>query len=70
MSYKYYYVNKNPQSTGEHEVHNDTCEHLPEKENRMFLGVYDNCKDAVNEAKKYYSNVDGCFYCCYPCNKK
>ena len=28
-----YYVNKNAQSNGDHEVHNKTCSYLPEAEN-------------------------------------
>jgi len=46
-----YYVNKNAQPTGEHEVHKDDCSFLPDSENRIYLGYFDNCKDAVNEAK-------------------
>lgn len=32
--------------------------------NRIFLGYFANGKEAVREAKKHYSNVDGCFFCC------
>lgn len=59
-----YFVNKNSQNDGTHEVHNESCYRLPELANRIFLGSFNNGKQAVNEAKKYYSNVDGCFYCC------
>lgn len=59
-----YYVNKNAQSTGEHEIHKSTCFKLPNAENRLYLGEFDNSYDAKEEAKKYYSNADGCFYCC------
>ncbi|RJP61089.1 MAG: hypothetical protein C4539_20410 [Ignavibacteriales bacterium] len=65
-----YYVNKNDQSTGEHEVHKDGCTYLPEEQNRKYLGVYSNCQDAIKEAKKDYYNVDGCYYCCYECHKR
>lgn len=65
-----YYVNKNAQSTGEHEVHTSSCYYLPSESNRIYLGSFDNCSDAVREAKKYFSNVDGCRYCCSPCHKK
>lgn len=60
----FYYVNKNAQSTGEHEVHTLGCKYLPSDGNRIYLGVFTNSKDAIREAKKYYSNVDGCFFCC------
>ena len=64
----YYYVNENAQSTGEHEVHKSDCSFLPDASNRKYLGTFDSCQDAVREAKKYYSTVDGCYYCCKPCN--
>lgn len=38
--------------------------YLPSVENRIFLGYFTNGKEAVREAKKHYSNVDGCFFCC------
>ena len=63
-----YYVNKNAQSSGDHEVHVSTCSHLPDADNRKYLGTYDNCQDAVTEAKKTDSSADGCYYCCKPCN--
>ena len=59
-----YYVNKIAQSTGEHEVHALSCRFLPSLENRIYLGSFANGIEAVKEAKKYYSNVDGCFFCC------
>ncbi|MCX9895359.1 hypothetical protein LAD77_25195 [Klebsiella pneumoniae] len=34
----YYYVNKNAQSNGDHEVHVSSCARLPAVENRLFLG--------------------------------
>lgn len=65
-----YYVNKNAQSNGDHEVHVASCYHLPDVANRIYLGEYNSCQPAVAEAKKYYSQVDGCFYCCSPCHKQ
>lgn len=65
-----YYVNKLAQATGEHEVHKDPCWYLPIPEHRLKLGLFHNCHEAVAEAKKYYTNVDGCYYCCINCHKK
>lgn len=50
--YRYYYVNTNAQSNGDHEVHKDGCSHMPGVLNRKFLGSFTNCRDAVIEAKK------------------
>ena len=65
-----YYVNKNAQSTGEHEVHKSGCSYMPDSSNRRHLGDFTNCDDAVKEAKKIYDNVDGCYYCCNPCHTR
>ncbi len=63
-----YYVNKNAQSNGDHEVHTQNCSYLPIMENRIYLGEFTNCKDAVKEAKKYYTQTNGCFFCCKDCH--
>ena len=49
---KAYYVNKNSQAKGDHEVHTSDCYYLPKVENKMYLGYFSNCRDAVWEAKK------------------
>lgn len=53
-----YYVNKNAQENGDHEVHELSCTFIPESENRRFLGEYKSCAPAVREAKKYYTQVN------------
>lgn len=63
-----YYVNKNAQSNGDHEVHKEGCSYLPKVENRIYLGIFSNCKGAVKEAKKYYAQVDGCKHCSSECH--
>ena len=63
-----YYVNKNPQSNGDHEVHKENCTYLPSVENRQYLGVFPTCHGAVQEAKKYYPQSNGCYYCSNECH--
>lgn len=63
-----YLINKNAQYNGDHEVHNETCNHLPNLENRKYLGNFSNCRDAVDEAKKLDSDADGCYWCCNECH--
>ena len=67
---KKYYVNKNAQKNGDHEVHTLDCSYLPKPENRQYLGTFSSCHRAVEEAKKYYSNSDGCAYCCSECHNR
>jgi hypothetical protein len=63
-----YVVNKNAQPNGDHEVHKEGCSRLPFKENRLCLGSFRSCEPAVCEARKYYPQADGCFYCLKDCH--
>ena len=66
----HYFINKHAQETGEHEVHREDCTWLPEDENRLYLGMFNNCIDPVKKSSHYYPMVDGCYYCCRPCHKR
>lgn len=59
-----FYVNKNAQPNGDHEVHRSSCAWLPDVTNRIYLGDFSTAQAAVREARKYYAQVDGCYYCC------
>lgn len=63
-----YYVNKNSQANGDHEVHRPGCTWMPDIENRIYLGEFATCCGAVIKAKKYYSQSNGCYYCSYACH--
>lgn len=63
-----YYVNKNAQLNGDHEVHTTGCSFLPNTDNRIYLGDFTSCRSAVQEAKKHYSQVNGCYYCSRECH--
>lgn len=63
-----YYVNKQAQANGDHEVHKSGCSRMPAAENRLHLGAFSNCRDAVRKAKTIYSQSDGCYYCCNECH--
>lgn len=64
-----FYVNKNAQPNGDHEVHEDNnCGNAPSSVNRKDLGYHDDCHAAVREAKKTYKQSNGCYYCCKSCH--
>ena len=63
-----YYVNKQAQDNGDHEVHRLDCYYLPSEENQQYLGLFTNCHDAVQEAKKYYPISNGCKFCSRECH--
>ena len=67
-----YIVNTESQITGEYEVHDldENCDRIPDEKNRQDLGYHLNCESAVNKAKEYYDNVDGCFYCAKECHTR
>lgn len=63
-----YYVNKNAQSNGDHEVHTEDCKYLPNSDNRKYLGEFTNCAAAITEAKKTYYKSNGCKTCSNSCH--
>lgn len=63
-----YYVNRNAQDNGDHEVHKTGCSYMPEPENRHYLGEFPDCRPAVVEAKRHYRQSNGCYYCCNECH--
>jgi len=63
-------VNKNAQSSGDHEVHNKTagCDYMPAAANQKDLGYHFDCQGAVVEATRTYSKSNGCYWCCNACH--
>lgn len=65
---KKYYVNKNAQTNGDHEVHTDECYYYAFILNAEFLGYYYSCDEAVKEAKRRGYNANGCKTCSSTCH--
>jgi hypothetical protein len=63
-----YYVNRNSQANGDHEVHRSGCSFMPKEENRLFVGEHATCGPAVKEAKRTYPQSNGCYYCSNACH--
>ncbi len=63
-----YYVNKNQQANGDHEVHVIGCLKMPDQQNQIYLGKFPNCRPAVTEAKKQYPTANGCYLCSRECH--
>jgi hypothetical protein len=63
-----YYVNKNAQNNGDHEVHKSDCDWLAKVKDKLYLGFFTNCHGAVQEAKKHYPQSNGCYYCSNECH--
>lgn len=65
---QHYYVNKNAQLNGEHEVHQSGCPTPASEANRLYLGNFSSCHEAVQAAKKHYSQSNGCAMCSPACH--
>jgi len=65
---KPYYVNDHQQLNGDHEVHTDSCIHLPSATNRTYLGTFASCHDAVSAARRIHRQVNGCRFCANDCH--
>ncbi len=65
-----FYVNKNAQDDGYHEVHENGCTQGAKPENQDDLGWHSDCHGAVQEAGERYDKVDGCAYCCDDCHTR
>lgn len=63
-----YYVNNDAQTNGDHEVHKSGCSWMPS--NKKYLGEHGSCHSAVAEAKKTYSQADGCAHCSPECHRR
>ena len=63
-----YYVNKNADRNGFHEVHESTCNWMPDPDNAQLVGVFPSCGPAKAEAKKIYPTADGCAHCSPACH--
>jgi hypothetical protein len=64
----HFYVNKEAQPNGDHEVHQYGCAFIPGAENRLYLGVFGSCHQAVGAARRYYMQSNGCFRCAPECH--
>jgi hypothetical protein len=62
--------NKNAQTNGDHEVHQDDCRWIPEPHNQINLGYHATCKTAVLQAKAFDPRADGCKYCSPECHTR
>lgn len=66
-----YYVNRQAQVNGDHEVHDKAAcppQYFPSPQNAAYLGNFNTCAQAVQTARSYFSQVNGCFYCARACH--
>jgi hypothetical protein len=61
-----YFVNTNAQPNGDHEVHKRGCRWMPISP--IALGYHSGCFSAVQAAKRYYTQSNGCAFCSPLCH--
>lgn len=68
---KQYVVDREPTQNAarEHEVHREGCPRLPLK-NFFNLGIHQDGRTALFEAKRFYRKVDGCPHCLTPLSRQ
>lgn len=57
----YYYINREADMEGFHQVHKRGCVRIPAK--LKFLGEFGTCEAALVEAEAFYSKVSCCSAC-------
>jgi len=58
-----YYISKKSRQDGTFSVHKEDCPFLNESEQRIFLGRFDTCKDAIKTARIFFLKSDACYFC-------
>ncbi|HJV50869.1 MAG TPA: hypothetical protein VJ652_05405 [Noviherbaspirillum sp.] len=61
---QHYYVEKQEKANGAHEIHVPRCTYLPEADDRIYLGTFTNCADALRAAQTHYDKAASCRWCC------
>ena len=64
-----YFVNKDEDNKGHHEVHTPGCTVFPSADKLIPLGEFASCKPAVKKAKEIYPTADGCWFCSRDCHR-
>ncbi len=63
-----YYISTYHDPDKGHEIHKEDCRYMPDIKNRMYLGSFYNCQQAVRLAKLTFPNSEGCKFCMSGCN--
>lgn len=61
-----YYANRRQQAGGDTEIHTSKCRYFPKK--GLYLGDFETCQPAVEEARRFFASPNGCALCCPECN--
>ncbi len=63
---KHYFINKKSDKNGSQFMHDEYCLQIP-KDDILYVGMFENCNEAIKVARENYSTVIGCKKCCSNC---
>lgn len=64
---QHWYVEKEPNARSNFEIHRDGCNRLPSVEKRTYLGMFRDCRGAVERAGRLHLFVVDCARCAPQC---
>lgn len=65
----HYYVKIEANDRGDHVVHAESCQFLPNEDGRKALGDDANCETAMKHARDEFDPVQGCQTCAPGCHE-
>lgn len=65
-----YFFTKDTDAKGRHIVHMESCGFQSGQTEKIFIGYFNNGKEAVAKAQKAHPRMvfEGCFWCCPECH--
>ncbi len=64
---KHYFINKKSDKDPNQVVHDEYCRQRPTVTEALYVGMFNNCSDAIKEAQKEYKHAIVCPKCLCDC---
>ncbi len=65
-----YYISTDKDYSMGHGIHQEDCNHMPLIKNRIYLGSFYNCRQAMRLTKLTFQNCYPCEFCMSDCNEQ
>lgn len=64
---KAFFISTEQKGIEKYQIHQEGCEFLPNFNERIYLGIFKKCDEALDEAKKVSENLKVCPFCSKEC---